>query len=55
MITTIAVADWRDLQRQVGRILSECGLIVDIEKKLGARAGDAGNEPVDVFPGAVHR
>ena len=46
MITTIAPVDWRDLQRQVGRILSECGLFVEVEKKV---ATGRGTTEIDVY------
>jgi len=46
MITTTPPADWRDLQQQVGRILRECGLTVEIERKI---ATVRGNVEVDVY------
>jgi restriction system protein len=45
-ITTTPPADWRDLQRQVGRILRECGLTVEIEKPMATAHGGA---TVDVY------
>jgi len=46
MITTTPPADWRDLQRQVGRILRECGLAVEVEKRISTARGTV---EVDVY------
>lgn len=34
MITSTVPDDWQTLQREVGRILSECGFAVEVEKKV---------------------
>jgi len=34
MITSTVPDHWRSLQREVGRILSECGFLVEVEKKV---------------------
>jgi restriction system protein len=39
MITNSTPADWQLLQTEVGRILSECGFTVEVEKKLTSPRG----------------
>jgi hypothetical protein len=46
MITTHHPTDWRDLQRQVGRILEECGFDVEVERVLDTVRGRV---EIDVF------
>lgn len=46
MITVRPLADWRDLQLQVGRVLREAGLTVEIEKRLDVARGSV---EVDVY------
>ncbi|HXH94789.1 MAG TPA: restriction endonuclease [Thermoanaerobaculia bacterium] len=46
MITTKSPATWRDLQNAVARILSECGFIVEVEKRITTARGRV---EVDVY------
>jgi hypothetical protein len=46
MITSVGPTDWRDLQRHVGRILTEAGLSVEIEKTITLGRGAA---EIDVY------
>jgi hypothetical protein len=46
LITTRSPADWRDLQRQVALVLHECGLKVELEKKVQTARGMV---EIDVF------
>jgi restriction system protein len=46
MITAVPPADWRDLQSQVGRILRECGMTVEVEKTVTTARGAV---EVDVY------
>ncbi len=46
MITSYEPNNWRDLQTQVGRILEECGLAVEVEHVLALPRGSV---EVDVF------
>lgn len=46
MITTTYPATWEDLQREVARILAECGFTVELEKRVTTVRGEV---EVDVF------
>ena len=46
MITSVRPVDWRDLQNQVARILSECGFKAEVEKKVVTARGEV---EIDVF------
>ncbi len=39
MITRSIPDSWQALQTEVGRILSECGFAVEVEKKIGSARG----------------
>lgn len=46
MISSSAPSDWRELQREAGLILSQCGFTVEVEKKLRTVRG---NVELDVY------
>jgi restriction system protein len=46
MITTVAPSTWQDLQNQVARILSECGLTVETERRIKTVRGEV---EIDVY------
>ena len=46
MITTTAPADWRDLQRQVFRILREAGFAARLDKTITTARGQVN---IDVY------
>jgi hypothetical protein len=46
MITTIVPEDWRALQENVARILTECGFAVELEKEIHTVRGDV---EIDVY------
>jgi len=46
MITSATPRDWRDLQNQTARILSECGFTVEVEKTVSTARGEV---EIDVF------
>src|SRR3954447_11714923 len=47
MITSASPTDWRDLQRQVARILCEVGMEVAVEKKQAMARGET--KKIDVY------
>lgn len=46
VITDLIPADWHDLQVQVGRILEECGFVIEIDKSISTVRGSVN---VDVY------
>lgn len=52
MITEKAPSDWRDLQREVARVLEECGFYVEIERTTRTVRG---NTEIDVYAEEVNR
>ena len=46
MITRLMPKDWKDLQTETGKILSECGFTVEVEKKCDSARG---NIEIDVY------